>query len=78
MKLDDVLIIINFIFILLLAVLGVDNQLFMYNRPLFAIFMNLCIVFGIIGYSIGEEEQKQIRKQQKIIEKYFEERYGKK
>lgn len=76
MKLENVLIVVYFLTIVLWLFISIDKEPLSFVRTSFAIAMNLCIIFGIIGYLIGEEEQKKIKEKRKMLEKYLKKNKG--
>lgn len=78
MKFENITIICVPLLLLAFAILGIENPLYSWHRPMFAITMNLAILFGIIGYVYGyaiEKRREKARKELMLIE--YLERYKK-
>lgn len=72
MKLDYCIIALGFITLLLLVMVGINNPVASFNRPLFAICMNLMPVFYIIGYVSMQKEIEKRYEKRKLLIKYLE------
>lgn len=73
MKLENIFILLSFITLIVWLFIGIENPLLELNRPIFAICMNMFVVFYIIGYLKYEKEQKYICAKRKIMIRYLEE-----
>lgn len=72
MKFENIIIIFSILLLLIFAIAGIENPLLSWHRPMFAICMNLAVVFGIIGYSIGYVKEKKYEQVRKDLIKYLE------
>lgn len=72
MKLEYCIIALGFLTLLFLAIVGIDNPVAQFNRPLFAICMNLIPVFYIIGYVNMQKELEKRYETRQLVIKYCE------
>ena len=72
MKFENIIIIFSILLLLAFAIVGIENPLYSWDRPMFTITMDLAAIFGIVGYSIGYERDKKYIQAQKDLIKYLE------
>lgn len=66
-SLNIIMSILCFMILLLLAIIGMNHPMLAHFRPLFAVCMDLAVVFFIIGYISAQKELEKRRERWEII-----------
>lgn len=72
MKFENIILIFSISLLLAFAIVGIENPTLSWYRPMFTITMDLAVVFGRIGYSIGYARDSKYEQARKDLITYLE------